>query len=555
MLSHGENVKGKGMKTKITALLLAALMLLSLMVSCNGKKNDDETKPATDGSKAPSGSVTSGQPSVTDGVTDVTDGSDSDTPDVSGNETDTAPVTDSLNPNLEPIDGNQEEIVILGRKNDGSYLFAYDEVLTEGINADRVNNAVFKRNAEIEEKYKVIITAVTESTSNIVKKLEAEFGNNGDTYDIVMPMIDRAFVLATKGILTEMSTIPYVNLSKPYWMQYITESVSINDYSFFAVGDTDISAFNTVGVTFFNKELLKTYGEDISLYDDVMDNKWTLDRMIELCTMATQDSDGVAGMGVEDTYGITANSFCWQPFFYATGNTMVSNDESGKLMLTVNQNGKSEGIYNYLTKVVTFMNDTNSAILVNRFPELEDGGWGKSSINMFMNDRALFWVEIIYGLAEIRSMKSDYGILPMPKADSSQTDYISYIHSSHASATAVPIMNKNLELTGRIIEDMAYTSYLYVRPEFYEIKITTQNTRDEDSYKMLNEYIYEHIIIDMAQVMSQSGLNIDDAMRNMMTNGKINFSSLFAAQGTGYQKTVDQLAQKITDYGKRDTGN
>lgn len=110
-------------------------------------------------------------------------------------------------------------------------------------------------------------------------------------------------------------------------------------------------------------------------------------------------------------------------------------------------------------KIIGLLNDRSSTILVNQFPELEDaGGWGNASIKMFTEDRALFWIEIIYGVLQLRDMDTDFGRLPMPKYDDNQANYTSYMHTSNASTCCVPVTSGDTDPAGRILTDMAYMS-------------------------------------------------------------------------------------------------
>lgn len=501
---------------KGTAFLLAVLLLLPLCVSCTDiGKSDKDTVLTSDTTSA-----------------------------------DTLSADELLDPKLNAIDGGGREFVVLCRSAEG-YTFAHPEILAEEISGERVNDAIFERNNEISEKYNVIIVPVTNTAATIRSMLEIDVMSGTGLYDVALEMINNSFYLATRGVLLEWSNVPFVDGDKPYWRRDVAESTSISGYNFFAVGDINISAFNTVGVTFFNKKV----HSELTLenpYELVKNGTWTFDKMAEMSRVVTSDLNGNGSIDPEDRFGLTVNAFVWQPFFYSSGIKLVTKDADDIPYLAVDTN--PEKVYNILTGIVNLLNDKTSTILVNQYPQFASS-LGEASIDMFSQDRALFWVEIIYGLAEIRNMENDFGILPMTKFDANQEEYMSYIHCSHSSGTVVPTTNNDLDLTGSILEDMAYISYLKVRPEFYEITITTKYNRDAESYEMLHDYIYENITMDLTLVMSNSGLAIDSVMRNMMISNNSNFTSLFAAQSKGYMITIEKLTNSIIEYGRRDTEN
>ena len=49
-------------------------------------------------------------------------------------------------------------------------------------------------------------------------------------------------------------------------------------------------------------------------------------------------------------------------------------------------------------------------------------------------------------------MKDDFGIIPYPKYDETQTEYISSASSNFLSVCAVPVTNDDLENTGAFME-------------------------------------------------------------------------------------------------------
>ena len=117
---------------------------------------------------------------------------------------------------------------------------AYHEVFSEGENGEVVNDAVYKRNVAINEKYNVKI--IGEYTglfdfSNFTKSVLA----NDDVYDVVLLNIKTAVTSATSGYLKEINDIPYLDFSKPWWLENSVTESSIMNRSYFAVGDINLA--------------------------------------------------------------------------------------------------------------------------------------------------------------------------------------------------------------------------------------------------------------------------------------------------------------------------
>lgn len=106
----------------------------------------------------------------------------------------------------------------------------------------------------------------------------------------------------------------------------------------------------------------------------------------------------------------------------------------------------------------------------------------------------------------------------------------------------MPVTADNLDLTGRILEDMAYQSYLTVRPAYYEITLKGKVSRDNESGEML-DIIYSNINLDLTLAMSLSGLPIDTTMRSAMIDNRTDLSSMIASQ----KSACEEIIKKNTD--------
>ena len=163
---------------------------------------------------------------------------------------------------------------------------------------------------------------------------------------------------------------------------------------------------------------------------------------------------------------------------------------------------------------------------------------------MFTEDRALFWIEIIYGVLQLRDMDTDFGLLPMPKYDDNQKEYTSYIHTGHTSTSCVPVTNPDIDLAGRILTDMAYMSYKTIRPAYYEKTLKGKASRDVESGEML-DIIYSNIRLDLTFAMTASGLPIDDTMRNVVIKNITDIASTIDSKKSSCEKIITKNADKI----------
>ena len=429
----------------------------------------------------------------------------------------TAETEISYDPMIEAVDCGGRDYTILSRYSDGSnYCYPYHEFLAEEANGEAINDALFERNALIEEKYNLVLVLPEEEDVQGIAKKAIVAGD--DLYDILNIRPNSAYNISVEGLLMNMNDLPWTDINKPYWRTSVMESTSVGGKNYFYVGDLNLAALNAVGVIYFNKELAENYQLG-NLYDTVRSGDWTFDKLNEYCPGVTSDLNGDQIMNEEDIFGLTTNGFAWQPLFAGTGSLIISKDKDDIPVL----NWDSERNIDVIKGIVDFVNDKESAILMNQYPNLESIGWGQASIDMFRENRALFWIEIIYGVLQQRDMDADFGLLPMPKYDENQEEYASYMHTGWSSSAAVPITNADADLTGRILEDLAYQSSLTIRPAYYDVTLKGKVSRDNDSGDML-DIIYSNIKLDLTVLLAER-LPVDTNMRNFLIKNTTDFVS------------------------------
>lgn len=408
------------------------------------------------------------------------------------------------------------------------------------LTGEALNDGIYNRNLKLQEKYNILLESVTftghDQIANEIKKAVT----SGDaTYDAAFPGVAMAFQMAMNGHLYEIHDIPHLQTERSWWMTNVLENTSIGDRNFFIAGDMNIGAMNAAGIVYFNKSILTDYDLE-SPYGLVDEGKWTLDAMTELSASVTHDVNGDGILDENDTYGTECSSFAWQPLFYGSGQLLIAKDENDLPYL----DAASEQNYNTISAVVTFLNNDSSTFNVNHTTGISD--LGALTVDMFQHDQSLFFIELLYGVPEFREMESDFGLLPLPKANEEQAEYSTYLHPDNATAVVVPVVNTELDRTGVILEDMAFYSSELVRPAFYDIMLKSKFARDNDSARML-DIILSRTTVDLALIMKNSGIDIDNLMRTAATKGTTDILSTIAANEQKYNTILEKAVDALTD--------
>ena len=443
-------------------------------------------------------------------------------------------------PAIEAVDLGGRDFVILNRIPPSNYPYHIPEFAAEAENGETINDAIYKRNLYLEEKYNIRIVSVEKEPGDISNDTRNTSLAGDDAFSIVSTSMAVAFPLAAIGCLCEIHSIPHINTEKPWWMNAMEQALSINGKIYFLSGDMNIAAFNATSCMFFNKELRRDYALE-DPYSLVEEGKWTIDKLSELSKNVSRDVNGDGILDYNDQFGILAGSWAWAHFFYASDNIMIKKDASDIPYFEA----FTEREYNVIAKFIETVNDLNISLNINR-EKLDVSLMGQTSANIFSDNRGLFNIGFLYDTTPMREMENDFGILPLPKHDESQKDYRSNLHSDWSSSTCVPISNGDIDGTGRVLEDMAYQSSLTARPAFYEITLKTKVSRDSESEKML-DIICKNPNIDLCLAMKNYGIDIDQLLRQAGTDNNINIISKVDQNLEKYNAIIREVCESFAN--------
>lgn len=101
-----------------------------------------------------------------------------------------------------------------------------------------------------------------------------------------------------------------------------------------------------------------------------------------------------------------------------------------------------------------------------------------------MEDRNLFYCSALRVTSALRDIKSAYGILPFPKYDALQNEYISDVSQSTV-LWCIPVTASDYSLTSKFCEVFAHYSRENMIPAYYEVSLQEKYSRDSDTKEML----------------------------------------------------------------------
>lgn len=166
---------------------------------------------------------------------------------------------------------------------------------------------------------------------------------------------------------------------------------------------------------------------------------------------------------------------------------------------------------------------------------------------IFKNDSALIMpVRLIALYDQLCDMESDFGILPFPKYDEAQEEYLSCCLDNY-SVLCIPTVVDNIEMVGALIEAMSCESKVSVMPAFYESALQDKYSRDERSVKML-DIIMDGRTYDLCVLFtSLEGLKgfLSEGIREHKP-----FASMYASKEKLFQKNEERLYKGLSKVGQ-----
>ena len=410
----------------------------------------------------------------------------------------------------------------------------------EGNTGNNVNDAVYARNLAIEDRLGIDleITLDSNAMANVENNIKA---GGSDAMQIYSDSINFTVRSMIKGYFYDLSEVENLDVEKKYWTQGFRDIASYGkeNKQYLITGAPSLSLYRFTFVTIFNKDYFEDAGWE-DLYTIVENGDWTLDYQFSLISDVYQELDGKTGITEGDFVGlITGKVISIDPYLTACGIHMIKKDagtgrwyfDGSTQERVASMVDKLKKIYNDSNGVYAF--DSESTVITEKFAS-EEG--------------AMATIELWFLEQAIGQIGFNYGIVPMPKFDTNQERYYSYVQDSATSFGILTCAAENdLPMLGAFLDQLGYESYQKVVPEYYGRSLSYKFLQDEESQKMLN-LIYETTEYDFVGAFSAI-LNpvIRDEMRTVVTSSADIVGSSYAKWKRGMENTLDRKFNALLD--------
>ena len=422
------------------------------------------------------------------------------------------------------------EFRVLGCENPTYTQFSNFEIYAESENGDLVNDAVYRRNARVEDKYDVKIEQILVEKPH--DELQKAVLAQDDLYDLAFTEIRYMGGIAGSGYFHDLNQVEYIDFSKDYWNPDVNASLTIGDKLYFTTSDFSLRDKNRVYIMIYNRDMVDNYKLD-SITAKVRENKWTYDTMFDYLKTVYIDIDNDGTMGLDDNYGIGFDSvYGFISLVYGFGNRVLTS-KNGTVEITMN----NEHMISSLDKALAI---ADKGFYCGDFMGKVDYDFNSVASTLFAQQQVLFTTAFPHSLAS-RSEKCNfnYGVCPFPKFDENQDKYLAMADVC-GMLFSVPVTTPTPEFSGFMLEALSSDSQdvLY---NYYELTCKVKHTYDEDSAEML-DLIFDGIVYDLGMVYD---IGLKNILRNISDSKENKFASLYAAAEPGAKEELNNLLEKF----------
>jgi len=386
---------------------------------------------------------------------------------------------------LKDVDYNQREF-----RMDCPTGLPVPEFIVEGETGDPCNDAVYKRNSKIEQRFNVIITLGLSSggSSGILEAIQTD----QDFTEVFSYGADRMYKFIGNKLLYNWHDVEIMNLDAIYYNQRGNESNTINGFLYTLASDLSVSTLTSSYATFFNTRLLQNYGyQSEDLYQMVEDGTWTFDQLVTLSKDIYEDFNLNNTRDQEDLYGYTVSddsSEALSAYLPSFGHQFLIQNDDG----TVTPNLLNDMTVAALDKVRDFFAEDGVNVI----------GWTDepNEVGLFVDGLSVFTtMKLAECFDNLRAMEDQYSILPMPKYDEKQETYLTAPDPEYyLLALPKTVDPDDFDFVGTIVEALACESYRTVYPIFFDAALKGRYSKEPQTAKMM-DYVERGRTFHLAQ--------------------------------------------------------
>ena len=403
-----------------------------------------------------------------------------------------------------------------------------EEFYVEEYTGDLLDDLIYERNTVVSTDFGVEFVYYDMAYDQVMNEMKTQVTSNLDDYDLYTGHKYAFTSCAQNNYCYNLGLISSIDLTGEWWDQNCYANLTIDDKTYLITGDIDPQSMLTSACFVFNKKMLTELGKSVDELNELTDNGgWTLDAMYEYGKEVTFDLNGDGKIEyTSDRFNLTSwmMDVPFSLYYGANGNFVTIVDGNPELTYTVEQ---VTNIYEKIFKVIVeqqayFVTDLNQYA---------------TTYDVFTAGRALFCDMSLGKITTFLSEMDDpYGILPVPKYDANQAEYLSFVYGS-TPLVMIAKTEADPEFVGTIVEAMATYNYDNVTPQLFEVATKLQAAQDPASAAMV-DYIVRNRIWDLGYYADWTITNV---VLESLKTGKESIASSLDSQSKAAKRGLTLL--------------
>lgn len=413
-----------------------------------------------------------------------------------------------------------------------------EDFVVDSMTGDLLADSIFERNTVVGEDYGVdfsfVYSGYDYTTINEMVKKQVNGGQ--DDYQVFIGHKSSYAGLAMNNYLYDMGKIDTLSLSEPWWDQACYENLTVCGKTYVMTGDINpSSSMRITSCVVFNKDLMTELGKSTAALNETTENgDWTLDVLYSYCKDVTFDSSGDGRLDYKGDRFCLTGWMMAAPYalYYGTNSNFVTMvDEVPQLSYT------DEKVTSVYEKIYRVMISENAYYVT-------DEAQYATMFQVFSEGRALFSVLTLKLISQYLSdMEDGYGILPIPKYDTYQQEYMSFVNGS----TGLVMLSKNTsdpEFVGAVMDGMAAYNYSHVTPNMFQVVTKLQVAQDPESARMV-DLVIRNRVFDMGYY---ADLPVTNLVKDRLNAGQLEIASGLKSGRTSAKRTLERLLTNMDKF-------
>ena len=403
--------------------------------------------------------------------------------------------------------------------------------------APEIDQALFRRDCAVEERYNIDIVYTPVTTKIAVDTMRTSVRTGDNTFNVFLYQAQELMSIAVENCLQDLTSVSHMDLTQEWWNQSLNDNLILHNKLFCTAGQYSQWYFGAPICMAYNKAVAVDYG--ITEIDELVDEgDWTIAAMKEICVdhniTSNKNSDGV--MDERDLYSIAVYQPVLYGLFPSVGGTFSTvNKNSGEIKVNIADDlsvQRLDSIIRVFNSTTTYYSDN----IVN----VE---------NVFKNGGSLFFYAPLGFMADLLDVTFDYGIIPNPKYNTDQKEYISCANPQSNFCLGIPfgISKEETDFVGLILEAYNYTSSQIVKPVKYDSFMKYRVADDPESSARLDD-MFENLYFDMNLVM-----NFGNSRTLVNTTIFNENTGRYKVTVTASQPAIDGDIKKLVDVSSAET--